>query len=200
MSLVPPPISPQTATALLSRMEERGLAGHALRVCALTAAVTRKLGMSERASHSVALAALLHDVGKLAIPASILDKTEPLTLSEWELLRTHPVVGERILSRCAGLEGLAPLVRHSHERVDGSGYPDRLAGALIPLGSRVITVCDAWDAMTSERSYQPPVPFDEAIRRLVDDAGHQFDVDVVAASVAVLRAEGLKSELPSVDG
>lgn len=187
MTLVPPTIPPATAGALLARMEARGLAGHAIRVCALTAAVANRMGFGERAAHSVALAGLLHDVGKLAMPQSILDKPGRLSLQEWELMRSHPVVGERLLLRCEGLEGLAPLVRHSHERVDGYGYPDRLAGSLIPLGSRIIAACDAWDAMRSDRAYEPPVPFETAIRRLVDDAGMHFDVDVVAALISHLR-------------
>ena len=182
-----PPLPPKTAGALLSRMADRNLAGHALRVCALAAAVAERMGIHEHAGHTIALGGLLHDVGKLAVPAAILGKPGRLTLREWELVRAHPVVGERMLARCPGLEGLGPLVRHSHERFDGNGYPDCRAGAEIPLGARIITACDAWDAMREHRPYQAAVDFEEGIDRLVVDAGHQFDVDVVAALVSHLR-------------
>ncbi len=107
----------------------------------------------------IRLAAQLHDIGKTAIPASILDKPGPLDEREWEFMRRHPLIGERIVLAAPALADTAPLIRSSHERIDGQGYPDGLAGDDIPIGSRIIAVCDAFDAMTS----RPPLP--AAIRR-----------------------------------
>ncbi len=190
MSLLSPPdhASPAAAQRLLLRMDERGLAGHAIRVCMLTAGVCRRLGLSERPSSVITLAALMHDVGKLAIPTKILDHPGRLRRADWELMREHPVLGERTLERCPGLQGLSLLVRHSHERWDGHGYPDGLDGELIPLGSRIITACDAWDAMRTDRVYQAARTFDAAVETLVTAAGSQFDIDVVAALIAHVTA------------
>jgi len=165
-------------------MEERGLIDHAVSVCQLSAAVCGRLGISRRPAEVIATAALMHDVGKLALPSAILDHPGRLSDREWELVRDHPVIGERTLRRVRGLEATAPLVRHSHERWDGHGYPDRLEGGLIPLGSRIIAVCDAWDAMTSDRSYRRALSHEQALDGLLGGAGAQFDLDVVAALVA----------------
>ena len=182
--------TPPAARGLLAFMEERGLLGHSLRVAALTAAVCRRLGVSALPTELITNAALLHDVGKLAIPASVLDQPGRLSDRDWELVRDHPVIGERTLRLVRGLEATAPLVRHSHERWDGLGYPDRLEAGLIPLGSRIISACDTWDAMTSDRPYRAARPRDEALDVLVTCAGAQLDVDVVAALVAVVAREG----------
>lgn len=195
MSLLcsPAPTAPDAALSLLLRLDQRGLADHALRVSALSARVCRRLGLTTHPTHVIALAALMHDVGKLAIPRSVLDHPGRLSDRDWALMREHSVIGERTLRRCPALQGLAVLVRHSHERVDGLGYPDGLEGDLIPLGSRIITACDAWDAMTNDRVYQPARSREEAIATLVATAGSQFDIDVVAALVAdVSSPRGLK--------
>ena len=186
---VPP--APPAARGLLACMEERGLLGHSMRVCHLTAAVCRRLGLSSLPSELITTAALLHDVGKLAIPSSILDHPGRLSERDWELVRDHAVIGERTLRLIQGLEAAAVLVRHSHERVDGLGYPDGLAGSRIPLGSRIISACDTWDAMTSDRPYRRAMSREEALDALVHAAGAQLDVDVVAALVAVVTREGI---------
>ena len=133
-------------------------------------------------------AAELHDVGKLGIPDAILDKPGPLDDDEWRLMRQHTVIGERILNADPVMQPVARLVRSSHERWDGDGYPDGLAGAAIPLGARIIAACDALDAMTSDRCYQGARPMAEALSELRRCAGTQFDSDVIAALCARLEA------------
>jgi HD-GYP domain-containing protein (c-di-GMP phosphodiesterase class II) len=128
-------------------------------------------------------AAGLYDVGKAAIPEEILRKPGPLTSSEWGFMRRHPVIGERILSAAPALGPVAALVRACHEHWDGSGYPDGLAGDAIPLGARVIHVCDAFCAMTSERPYAPVVSAEDAIAQIRACAGSQFDPEVVTAFI-----------------
>ena len=126
-------------------------------------------------------AAALHDIGKMAIPESVLEKPGPLSDAEWDLMRKHTLVGERILAAAPALERSAQLVRWSHERVDGAGYPDGLRGEQIPLGSRIIAVCVAFDAMTSPRPYREALPAATAFEELCRCAGRQFDPMVVAA-------------------
>ena len=181
-----PIVPPSSARGLLHAMEERGLIQHAVAVCTLTAAVCGRLGMSARPSELIATAGLLHDVGKLALPSAVLDHPGRLTEDDWQLIRDHPTIGARTLRLVPGLEATAPLVRHSHERWDGYGYPDGLAAGLIPMGSRIIAACDAWDAMTSDRVYRSALTRDEALDALMTGAGAQFDVDVVAALIAVV--------------
>jgi two-component system, cell cycle response regulator len=124
----------------------------------------------------------------MAIPDAILTKPGPLDAGEWEFMRQHTIVGERMLGVAPALAGVARLVRWSHERVDGGGYPDGLAGDEIPLGARIIAVCDAFKAMTSERPYRSVVSADEAVAELVRHSGTQFDADVIAAFQAELAA------------
>ena len=113
----------------------------------------------------------LHDIGKLAVPDAILNKPGPLDEGEWAFMRRHTLVGERILAAAPALLDVARLVRSSHERYDGSGYPDGLVGESIPLGSRVIAVCDAWDAMTTDRPYRRAMPREDALAELERCAG-----------------------------
>jgi diguanylate cyclase (GGDEF)-like protein len=146
-----------------------------------SAALAQALGQSEREVRRICLAAKLHDVGKTAIPAAILDKPGPLDEREWEFMRRHPQIGERIVLAAPALANTAALIRSSHERVDGQGYPDGLAGENIPLGSRIIAVCDAYHAMTSDRVYRPGISTDAALDELKRHAGTQFDATVVDA-------------------
>jgi HD-GYP domain-containing protein (c-di-GMP phosphodiesterase class II) len=126
-------------------------------------------------------AALVHDLGKLAIPPEILNKTGALEPHEWDIVRTHPDRGAEILLRAPGLERLAAAVRASHERWDGAGYPNGLAGREIPFAARVVAVCDAFEAMVAERPGNPALAPEAAIAELRECAGSQFDPDVVAA-------------------
>jgi two-component system, cell cycle response regulator len=130
--------------------------------------------------------ARLHDIGKLGVPIRILLKPEPLDSRECTLMRAHTEIGERILSGVPALAEIAEAVRHEHERWDGAGYPDGIAGTEIPLASRIVFACDAWHAMTSRRPYQAPLPHDEALWELELGAGSQFDPKVVGALVGLL--------------
>jgi len=162
---------------------------HVVGVAQLAESVARKLGLPEPDVVRVRLAAGLHDVGKMAIPAAILEKRGPLTEAEWKFVHRHTVIGARILQAAPALSQVADIVRSSHERFDGSGYPDGLAGTAIPLASRIVFVCDAFDAMTSERPYAPAMTSDEAVAELRRNAGSQFDPVAVAALAAVLAEQ-----------
>ena len=143
-------------------------------------------GSAASSSKELGHAADLRDIGEVAVPATILTKPGPLTEGEWEFVRRHPVIGERILAAAPALAGAGRLVRATHERFDGTGYPDRLAGDAIPLEARIISVCDAYHAMTSERPYRRARPHAEAMDELRRGAGTQFDPAVVEAFVRTL--------------
>jgi len=171
----------QSADVLLSILSERNqeLGMHLDEVTALAGAVADRLRLPDEERAPLLQAASLHDVGKAAIPDGILDKRGPLDGEEWEFMRRHTVIGERILSAAPSLVTASKLVRASHERFDGKGYPDRLAGADIPLGSRIIAVCDSFDAMVSDRPYRNSVGAAQALMELRRCAGAQFDPEVV---------------------
>jgi diguanylate cyclase (GGDEF)-like protein len=175
--------SRQVSDALLQVISEQNidLDEHVERVSELAGAMAEALGEPDHEVRLVRLAGRLHDVGKTAIPATILDKPGPLTEQEREFIRRHPAIGERIVLAAPALADTAPLIRSSHERFDGSGYPDRLSGEDIPLGSRIIAVCDAFDAMTSERAYRRAMSRQAALEELERNSGTQFDAAVVAA-------------------
>ncbi|MEK6276317.1 MAG: diguanylate cyclase [Actinomycetota bacterium] len=177
----------QSIDVLLSVLEERDsrLAHHLAYVADLAEAIGRRLQVPEIQLQTIRQAAELHDVGKLAIPEEILGKRGPLTDDEWAFVRRHTLIGERILRSAPALVGAAKLVRSTHERWDGTGYPDGLAGPEIPLGARIICVCDAFDAMTSERPYSKALTSEEAMRELFRSAGEYFDPAVVEAFAAV---------------
>jgi diguanylate cyclase (GGDEF)-like protein/PAS domain S-box-containing protein len=176
----------QSTDVLLRVLSERSpdLGNHLSEVTQLCGATAEKLEVPDDQLAALLQAASLHDVGKAAIPDEILDKPAPLSEQEWEFMRRHPVMGERILAAAPALTQAAPLVRHSHERFDGRGYPDGLAGEQIPLGARIIAVCDAFDAMTSERPYRRAMSFEVATDELRRCAGSQFDPRVVEAFVS----------------
>jgi diguanylate cyclase (GGDEF)-like protein len=180
--------SRQSTNVLLSALAERNpeLSYHVGDVAQSVEAVARELGVPEDQLASIGQAAELHDIGKVAIPDAILEKPGPLDEAEWSFVRRHTAIGERILAAAPALSFVAKLVRHSHERWDGGGYPDGLVGEAIPLGSRIVSVCDAFDAMVGERPYRASRNFDSALEELVQCAGSQFDPDVVAAFVRVV--------------
>jgi two-component system, cell cycle response regulator len=177
----------QSAGVLRSALSEWDpeLAGHTNEVAALAIQVARRLGLDEDDIERVAIAADLHDIGKIAIPRTILHKPGPLDAEEWNYMRRHTLIGERIVQSAPALVGVSGLIRSSHERWDGAGYPDQLAGPDIPLGSQIVLVCDAYAAMTTERCYQPAMTRADALAELRDNAGTQFAPAVVAACLAV---------------
>jgi HD-GYP domain-containing protein (c-di-GMP phosphodiesterase class II) len=177
----------QSAGVLRGAMKESmpELGWHTDEVATLAADVARRLGLDEDEVERVVIAAELHDIGKIAIPRSILDKPGPLDADEWEFMRGHTLIGERIAQSAPALVGVASLIRSSHERWDGTGYPDRLAGEEIPLGSQIVFVCDAYSAMTAERSYLAARSEADACAELRKNAGTQFSPAVVEAFLAV---------------
>ena len=175
------------AVALTER--DRYTGEHSEAVIEMAVAVARNLGLRDAEVERVRSAALLHDIGKVAIPDEILHKPGPLTESECALMREHPVIGERILSVLPGMSGVARIVRHEHERWDGGGYPDGLAGEEIPLGSRIIIAADTYHAITSDRPYRAARSHAEAIDELTRCAGTQFDPTVTAALVGYLYGQ-----------
>jgi putative nucleotidyltransferase with HDIG domain len=191
--------SPAAVQALAAAIEARDnyTHDHSEQVVSLATDVARLLGLSPSEQDTVRHGALLHDVGKLAIPNEILHKPGPLNDAEWRVMAEHPVIGERILRRTPQLGHLAPIVRHEHERWDGRGYPDGLAGAEIPIASRIILACDAYNAMITTRPYREAMSPADAVAELSDKSGTQFDPDVVAALLERLRVPALSASAAS---
>jgi HD-GYP domain-containing protein (c-di-GMP phosphodiesterase class II) len=183
---------------LLGALDERDpeLGNHLRDVAELATLVAEAMSLPVDEVERIRTAAELHDIGKVAIPDMILNKPEPLTEQEWEFIRRHTMIGERIIAAAPDLRHVAALVRSSHENFDGTGYPDGLAAHEIPLGARIIAVCDAFDAMTTDRPYCAVKDEDAAVAELRRCAGSQFDATVVDAfcealaqrAVAALRA------------
>ena len=168
---------------------------HTEEVVRLAVAVATELELDLEAVRNVELGAVLHDIGKVRVPEAILNKPGPLDDEEWTVMRTHPEVGERILEPIQSLRAILPIVRHHHERWDGAGYPDRLTGRAIPLGARVVAVCDAYRAMTEDRPYRKAMDEADARRELESCSGVQFDPDCVAA---LLRALDRRSDTAEI--
>ena len=177
------------AAALAAALEAKDhyTADHARSIADLAVLVGVKLGMTLGEARDLRLGAILHDVGKIAVPDAILNKPGSLTEAEFEVVKAHAEVGEQILAPVPFLDGVRRIVRHDHERWDGGGYPDGLIGEEIPLGSRVVLVVDAFHAMTSDRPYRRAMTEEEAVGKLWSGAGSQFDPAVVEAFVRVLR-------------
>jgi putative nucleotidyltransferase with HDIG domain len=163
------------------------IASHGHKVADHTAMVAADLGIGGDRASNLQLAAALHDIGKIAIPRRVQDKPGPLSQAEWNLMRTHPAVGARIL-RKAGFDGIAGWVLSHHERPDGLGYPHGLRGTEIQLEAHVIAVTDAYDAMTSDRPHRAAISHEAAIEELMAGAGSQFDTEVVEAFTSSVSA------------
>ena len=176
----------ETVTALAAAMEAKDqyTASHADSLAAMAVAVGSRMGLTDAELRMLQYAAVLHDIGKIGIPGNILNKPEALTREEFETMAQHTIIGERIISRIDYLVPIARIIRSAHERWDGTGYPDGYRGDEIPLASRILLVCDAFDAMTTDRPYRAALPIDSALRELGGHAGTQFDPRVVDVFLA----------------
>ena len=180
----PADASSQVILILRNLLAERypDLGAHVNTVAGLCTVIAQEIGLPAAEGRALTEAAYLHDIGKLSLPESMLGKSQPLDDDEWRLMHQHTIVGEGILIASGLGEPVTTIVRSSHERMDGSGYPDGLAGEEIPLGARIVAVCDAYDAMTSARPYRPlPMSSDRALLELMRSSDAQFDPAVVDA-------------------
>jgi HD-GYP domain-containing protein (c-di-GMP phosphodiesterase class II) len=177
----------QTIEALAAALDARDSAteGHCERVTGCTLILGEHLGIQGAEMTALHYGAALHDIGKIGIPDAILRKSGRLTEEEWDLMRQHPELGERIIAGIEFLRSALPVVLHHHERWDGAGYPAGLAGEAIPFGARIFMVSDAFDAMISNRPYRKGMPYDQALREIRHMSGKQFDPAVVGAFEAV---------------
>jgi HD-GYP domain-containing protein (c-di-GMP phosphodiesterase class II) len=177
-----------TVEALANALEAQDeyTSDHARALAQMALSVGSDLGLKEADLSSLELAALFHDIGKIGVPSTILSKPGRLTAEERALMQTHPELGERIIAPIERLEDVRPIVRACHEHWDGSGYPDGKRGEAIPLEARIILVCDAFHAMTTDRPYRKRLSTAEALRRLRQGAGSQFDPQVVEVYLRVL--------------
>jgi two-component system cell cycle response regulator len=191
----------EVEAVLLRVLNQRApeLTDHVTAVKSLATAVGEELELPPGELTALARASELHDIGKIAIPDAILSKAGPLDEEEWRFMHQHTILGERIVSAAPSLASVGRLIRSSHERWDGKGYPDQLAGDSIPLAARIILVCDAYDAMTSERPYSPARAPESALAELRECAGSQFDPELVGVLEQVVRssrAESLSVPVP----
>jgi putative nucleotidyltransferase with HDIG domain len=176
------------ASALVATLDarDRYTAGHSAAVAIYSRDIAERMGLTDAQQQLAHLCGLVHDIGKIGLPAGLLEKPGALTLEERRLMETHPEIGERILAKVDDYAEIAAVVRHHHERFDGNGYPDGLATEDIPLLSRIIAVADAYNAMTSDRPYREAMPSRVARLRLAQAVDSQFDTSVVAAFEAIL--------------
>jgi len=185
------------ATALVATLDARDqyTAGHSAAVAIYSRDIAQRMGLSDDEQQKAHLCGLVHDIGKIGLPAGLLEKPGALTLEERRLMQEHSAIGERILANVEDYSEIATIVRHHHERVDGQGYPDGRSYEEIPLLSRIIAVADAYNAMTSDRPYRDAMPSRVARLRLAQAVDSQFDTTVVAAFEAILASadEGYRS-------
>lgn len=173
--------------ALLLEAKDPCTQGHTERVTALCQEIGRALGIDRHDLHILRVGARLHDIGKIGINESILNKTGPLDEKEWLIVRQHPVVADRVVAPILFLQEMRPVIRGHHERMDGKGYPDGLPGEKLSLGQKIIIVADAYDAMSSSRSYRSALSDERIQRELHDNTGTQFDAEVVDALLDILN-------------
>jgi putative nucleotidyltransferase with HDIG domain len=175
-------------TSLITALEAREeyTKGHSVRVAWYSQKIAERIGLDEEKRHRLRMAALLHDIGKIGVPDSVLLKNDRLTDSEYAIMKRHPEIGAHMLSNVEVLADVLPVIRHHHERHDGSGYPDGLAGDGIPLLSRIISVADTYDAMTTTRPYRKALTKDEACAELRAHHDRQLDGKMVEAFLSSL--------------
>ena len=164
--------------------------GHSGRVGAWARRTALALGLPPDVAEAAGQSGLLHDIGKIGVPEAVLRKPGPLDDDEWALMRRHPVIGAQIVAPFDFFAGSVLAIRHHHERLDGTGYPEGLAGAAIPIVARVVAVADVWDALTSARAYRGALRPAEALAHLMTAAGRTLDEDVVATLVGLVRLDG----------
>jgi diguanylate cyclase (GGDEF)-like protein/putative nucleotidyltransferase with HDIG domain len=185
---LPPPVV-ETLTSLVTAVDAKDpfTNSHSQKVSSYAFALAGMLELDTAAAEEIRFAALLHDLGKVGIPETLLNKNGPLDSEEWELMKQHVEFGARILEKCNGFERIRAMVRHHHEFFDGSGYPQGLSGESIPLGARIIAIADAYDTITSERTYKRPRPAEEALAELERCGGAQFDPELVTLFLRAMR-------------
>jgi len=164
--------------------------GHSERVGAWSRRLGVILGIPSDEVETVTQAGLLHDIGKIGVPEAVLRKRAGLAPEEWALMRQHPIIGAQIVAPFEFFAGGTLVIRHHHERWDGTGYPDGLAAGAIPFGARIVAVADVFDALTSDRPYRAALSRDAALAYLAAEAGHTLDADVVAALLGLVRVDG----------
>jgi putative nucleotidyltransferase with HDIG domain len=199
-----PPAVVETVTSLAFAIDAKDhyTQGHSQKVSAYAVMIAQALGLNPEEIEAIRLGALLHDIGKVGIPEAILNKSGPLDATEWETMKTHTELGSKILESLESMTAIRKMIRHHHEFYDGSGYPDRLAGEQIPHGARVIAVADAYDTITSARTYKKPRTPEDAFAELERCAANQFDPDIVRIFITALRRAPrptLDANLVSVD-
>jgi putative two-component system response regulator len=173
---------------------------HCQRLAHLATQLAGRVGLSDAEIDAVAYGALLHDVGKIGVPDAILTKPGPLDEDEWAEMRRHPEIGERICAPLAAFAAFGPIIRHHHERWDGSGYPDGLSREAIPIGARVVALVDAFDAMTHGRPYRPERSVAEALGEVLSQAGRQFDPELAPLFVEEVGRGPLLEVVPTSAG
>lgn len=166
-------------------------AGHSKRVSEMSLSLSKALGLSAKEISNIHIAAHLHDIGKIGIPDSVLNKEGKLNEYEWNIIKRHPGIGAQILSKSQKLSELIEIVLHHHERFDGKGYPDGLLGENIPLGARIIAICDSIDAMTSHRKYRKALSWDDCYKEIEKNLGSAYDP--VIGKVALENWETIKA-------
>jgi len=186
-------LAPTLTSALANAIEarEQGMRGHCERLTLLAMRLSLALGFGEEEIETVRLGALLHDIGKIGVPDAVLSKAASLTPEETELMQAHTVIGDNMLAPIHVLAAVRPIVRHHHERWDGSGYPDGLEGEEIPLGARIMAVADAVEAMSASRAYREPLPEPAIVRELERGRGSQWDPTVVDLVLKLIETDAI---------
>jgi ribonuclease P protein subunit RPR2 len=180
-------LATMTSLAQVIEAKDRTTRGHLDRTQAYGLALANRIDPELVRTPTLGYGFFLHDIGKVGIPEPILCKEGPLTIDEWDVMRTHPTIGAQIVEPIAFLSDAVDLIRHHHERFDGSGYPDGLEGEKIPLAARIFSVADSFDAMTSDRPYRGALALEPALAEIESGAGTQFDPEVVREFVEMIR-------------